>query len=88
MFVFMVVSLFSDWRMPVAFFPTTTIKSYALFNLFWKCIEELEQREFRVLTSTCDGASPRRLFYKYHIPPGHNRKEDGHFHGIFLTICF
>lgn len=70
MFVFMVVSLFSDWRMPVAFFPTTTIKSYALFNLFWKCIEELEQREFRVLTSTCDGASPHRLFYKYHIPPG------------------
>ena len=57
MFVFMVVSLFSDWRMPVAFFPTATIKSYALFNLFWKCIEELEQREFRVLTSTCDGAS-------------------------------
>ena len=70
MFVFMAVSLFSDWKMPVAFFPTTTIKAYALFNLFWKCIEELEQRDFKVLTSTCDGASPHRLFYKYHCPPG------------------
>ena len=43
MFVFMVISLFSDWRMPVAFFLTTTSKSYVLFDLFWKCIEELEQ---------------------------------------------
>ena len=58
MFVFMAVSLFSDWKMPVAFFPTTTIKAYALFNLFWKCIEELEQRDLKVLTSTCDGAYP------------------------------
>lgn len=69
MFVFMVVSLFSDWKMPVAFFPTTTIKSFALFNVFWKCVEELEQREFKVLTSTCDGASPHRKFYKFHCPP-------------------
>ena len=59
MFVFMAVSLFSDsWKMPVAFFPTTTIKAYALFNLFWKCIEELEEQDFKALTSTCDGASP------------------------------
>ena len=69
MFVFMVVSLFSGWKMPVAFFPTTTIKSFALFNLFWKCVEDLEQRDFKVLTSTCDGASPHRLFYKFHCPP-------------------
>ena len=70
MFVFMAVSLFSNWKMPVAFFPTTTIKSYALFNIFWKCIEELEQRDFKVLTSTCDGASPHRKFYRFHCPPG------------------
>jgi len=70
MFVFMVVSLFSSWKMPVAFFPTTTIKSFALFNVFWKCVEELEQRHFKVLTNTCDGASPHRKFYKYHCLPG------------------
>lgn len=70
MFVFMAVSLFSNWKMPVAFFPTTTIKSYALFNIFWQCIEELEQRDFKVLTSTCDGASPHRKFYRFHCPPG------------------
>ena len=58
MFVFMAVSLFSDWRMPVAFFLTTTIKAYALFKLFWKCVEELEQQDFKAVTSTCDGASP------------------------------
>ena len=52
MFVFMAVSLFSNWKMPVAFFPTTTIKSCALFNIFWKCFEGLEQRDFKVLTST------------------------------------
>ena len=37
---------------------------------FWQCIEELEGREFKVLTSTCDGASPHRKFYKFHHPPG------------------
>ena len=35
MFVFMAVSLFSNWKMPVAFFPATTIKCYALFNIFF-----------------------------------------------------
>ena len=25
---------------------------------------------FKVLTSTCDGASPRSKFYKFHCPPG------------------
>ena len=70
MFVFMAISLFSDWKMPIAFFPTTTIKSFALFNLFWKCVENLEERGFKVLTSTCDGASPHRKFYKFHCPPG------------------
>ena len=56
--------------MPVSFFPTTTIKSYALFNIFWKCIDVLEQRDFKVLTSTCDGASPHRNFNRFHYPPG------------------
>ena len=70
MFVFMTVSLFSNWKMPVAFFPTNTIKSYALLNIFWKCIEELEQRDFKVLTSTCDGASQHLKFYRFHCPPG------------------
>lgn len=70
MIVFMVIGLFSDWKMPVAFFPTTTIKSFALFNLFWKCVQELEERGIKVLSSTCDGASPHRTFYKYHCPPG------------------
>ena len=69
MFVFMAVSLFSDWKMPIAFFPTTTIKSFALFNLFSKCVENLEERGFKVLTSTCDGASPHCKFYKFHCPP-------------------
>ncbi|CAB3992699.1 male-specific lethal 3 homolog isoform X1, partial [Paramuricea clavata] len=70
MILFMAVSLCSDWKMPIAFFPTTTIKSFSLFNLFWKCVEELEERDFKVLTTTCDGASPHRTFYKYHIIPG------------------
>lgn len=70
MFVFMAVSLFSDWKMPIAFFPTTTIKSFALFNLFWQCVEELEERDLKVLTTTCDGASPHRTFYKFHSKPG------------------
>ena len=70
MCVFMIISLFSDWKMPIAFFSTTTVKSFALFNIFWKCVEELEMRDFRVLTTTCDGASPHRTFYKYHRPLG------------------
>ena len=55
---------------PIAFVPTTTVKSFALFNIFWKCVKELEMRELRVLTTTCDGASPHRTFYKYHRPFG------------------
>ena len=69
MFVFMAVSLFSEWKMPLAYFPTTTIKSSALFNVVWECIEMLEEREFKVLVLTCDGATPHRKFYKMHHPP-------------------
>ena len=53
MCVFMMISLFLRLR-----FPTTTVKSFALFTIFWKCVEELEMQDFRVLTTTCDGASP------------------------------
>lgn len=55
--------------MPLAFFPTATIKSFALFKVFMKCVEELEQRDVKVLTGTCDGASSHCLFYKFHRPP-------------------
>ena len=70
MFVFMASSIFSNWKMPVVYFPTTTIKAFALYNVFWKCVEELELRGFKVLTSICDGASPHRKFYKFYRPPG------------------
>ena len=33
-------------------------------------MENLEERGLKVLTSTCDGASPHRKFYKFHCPPG------------------
>ena len=55
MCVFMIISLFSDCKIPIAFFPTTTVKCFALFNIFWKCVEELGMQDFRVLTTTCDG---------------------------------
>lgn len=42
MFVFMVVSFFLNWKMFVVFFLIIIIKLYVLFNIFWKCIEELE----------------------------------------------
>lgn len=47
-FIFMAGSLFSNRKMSVAFFPTNTTKSYAAFNIFWKCIEEFEQGDFKV----------------------------------------
>ena len=31
---------------------------------------KLEERGFKVLSTTCDGASPHRTFYKYHGVPG------------------
>ena len=98
MFVFMVTSLFSDWKMPVAFFPTTTIKSFALYNLFWNCVEKLEERGFKVLSTTCDGASPHRTFYKYHGVPGNTTgvpiyktqnpyAENDRYIFLFVTLC-
>ena len=34
MCVFMIISLFSDWKMRIAFFPTTTVKSFAFLIFF------------------------------------------------------
>ena len=59
-----IVHCFYGW----VFFQIGRCQSCALFNVFWKYVEELEQRDFKVLTSTCDGVSPHRLFYKFHSP--------------------
>ena len=37
MCVFMIISLFSDWKMRIAFFPTTTVKSFAFLYFLEMC---------------------------------------------------
>lgn len=66
MFVFMVVSLFLDWKMFVVFFFIIIIKLFVFFNLFWKCVENLEERGFKVLISICDGVFFYCKFYKFY----------------------
>lgn len=39
-------------------------------GIFPNHIEEIEQRELKVLTSTCDGASLHCKFYCFHCSPG------------------
>ena len=70
MLVFMVRGILSDLKFPYAQFSCTTITGDQLYSLVWGCIRRLEAAGFKVLATTCDGASPNRKFFKLHGKPG------------------
>lgn len=66
MLVFMVRGIFTHLKFPYAQFATRDISGDLLFPLVWRTVEKLEAAGLKVLTITCDGASPNRKFIRMH----------------------
>ena len=65
MLVFMVRGLFIKLRFPYAQYPTQGITAGYLFPLVWEVVKHLECAGFKVISLTCDKASPNRKFSVY-----------------------
>ena len=66
MLVFMVRGLFSSLKFPYVQFPASTTKGADLFPLFRQVVSRLTRLGFRVLATTCDGASDNRRMFSLH----------------------
>ena len=66
MLVFMVSGIVSKLNYPYAQFPCTSLSADHLYSLVWGCVRRLEGIGFKVLATTCDGASCNRKFFKLH----------------------
>jgi len=70
MLVFMVSGIASKLNYPYAQFPCTSLSGDQLYSLVWGCIRRLEGIGFKVVATTCDGASCNRKFIKVHGETG------------------
>ena len=70
MLVFMVCGILSNLEFPYAQFPCTTVTGDQLYSLVWGCVRQLETAGFKVLATTCDGASSNRKFIGLHGKDG------------------
>ena len=68
--MFMVGGILSDLEFPYAQFPCTSVTAEQLYPLVWGCVRQLEAAGFRVLATTCDGASANRKFFQLHGDAG------------------
>ena len=68
--MFMVCGILSDLEFPYAQFPCTSVTADQLYPLLWGCVRRLEAAGFRVLATTCDGASANRTFFQLHGDAG------------------
>ena len=66
MLVFMVCGIVSNLKFAYAQFPCSSLTADQLHSLVWGCIRRLEGIGFKVLATTCDGASCNRKFMKLH----------------------
>ena len=66
MLVFMVCGIVSNLKFAYAQFPCSSLTADQLYSLVWGCIRRLEGIGFKVLATTCDGASCNRKFMKLH----------------------
>ena len=65
--VFMIRSIVNPFKFTLANFATTGISSSQIFPLFWKALGICElECKFKVMATTCDGASPNRKFFLMH----------------------
>ena len=65
MLVFMVCGILTNLRFPYAQFSCKSSTADQLFSLVWGCVRHLEVAGFKVLATTCDGASCNRKFMKF-----------------------
>ncbi len=73
MLVLMIRGIFSDMRVPLAYFPTTTASSHQLYFCIWPTVKALALMGLKVRAFVCDGASWNKKFYGHHVL----RKEPG-----------
>ena len=66
MLVFMVSGIVSKLNYPYAQFPCTSLSADHLYSLVWGCVRRLEGILFKVLATTCNGASCNRKIFKLH----------------------
>ena len=66
--VFLIKSIVNPLSYSFATFGTTGATSFHIFPLFWKAVNYLERINLKVISTTCDGASPNRKFFRMHQP--------------------
>ena len=62
----MVRGMFFKLEFPLAHFSTECVTADILFPIVWDGIRQLETAGFKVISITCDGASPNRKFFRMH----------------------
>ena len=66
--VFLIKSIVNPLSYSFATFGTTGTTSFHIFPLFWEGVNYLERINLKVISTTCDGASPNRKFFRMHQP--------------------
>ena len=66
MLTFMVQGIFSNLQFAFAHFPSEGVSAVQIFPLAWDAVRNLEEKGFRVMMMTCDGASSNRMFIGMH----------------------
>ena len=57
---FLIKSIVNPLSYSFATFGTTGATSFHIFPLFWEAVNYLERINLKVISTTCDGASPNR----------------------------
>ena len=66
--VFLIKNIVNPLSYSFATFGTTGATSFHIFPLFWEAVNYLERINLKVISTTCDGASPNRKFFRMHQP--------------------
>ena len=78
MICFMARGLLKPFSNPVGYFSSRGFTSDQLFPVTWRTIRILEAIGLQVVAVVCDGATPKRIFFRTHaIENGLNMSEEG-----------
>ena len=64
--VFLIRSFVNPFKFSLSNFPTGSVSASRMFPLLWKAISICEKKSLKVITVTCDGASPNRKLFWMH----------------------
>jgi hypothetical protein len=81
MLTLMVRGIFTMLEFPYANFPTQGVTGHMLYWMMWEAVRRLEAINLKVIVFLCDGAKPKRRFFKML-----GRKEDMKNGIVYKTI--